>query len=171
MSATFSKGCEGPRAQKRDLLPHSSLDEMLGSEVRPQVHNLPPPESNEQHGRANAKPLDPGVGALVRIPQCLLSRSEVVHLGDDFGNGLLDATEVGLDWLELLSRLDGGPILGVGANVDVELNVSDWVACYSAGWKRDVSNQWDDTVRSTTGGKPTAGEDVLKAYVECRIGM
>lgn len=43
---------------------------------------------------------------------------------DDFASKFLDAAQVGLDGLELLVGLDGGPVLGVGANVDVELDVT-----------------------------------------------
>lgn len=95
---------------------------MLGPEVRPQVHNLPCPQNNEQPGRSDAEPLDTVVCALVGVAQLLLALAQVVHLADDLGGELLDAAQLGLDGLELLGGLDGGPVLCVGANVDVELD-------------------------------------------------
>lgn len=95
---------------------------MLGPEVRPQVHNLPRPQNNEQPGRPDAEPLDTVVCALVGVAQLLLALAQVVHLADDLGGELLDAAQLGLDGLELLCGLDGGPVLCVGANVDVELD-------------------------------------------------
>lgn len=97
-------------------------------EVCPQVHDLPAPEADQQQGCAEAEPLDAGVGALVGVAQLLLARAQVLHLVDDLGQHLLDAPQLGLDGLELLVGLDGGPVLGVGANVDVELNVPEAVA-------------------------------------------
>jgi hypothetical protein len=44
---------------------------------------------------------------------------------DDLGGELLDAAQLGLDGLELLGGLDGGPVLCVGANVDVELDCAE----------------------------------------------
>lgn len=108
---------------------------MLGSEVGPQVHNLPSPKSNEQHSGANTKPLDSGVCALVRVSQRLLSASEVVHLGDNFRDCLFDAPQVGLNWLQLLGCLNGRPVLGIGTNIDIELDVSVGVIRGTAGWE------------------------------------
>jgi hypothetical protein len=129
---------------------------MLGSEVGPQVHDLPSPEADQQHGGADAKPLDARVGALVRVPQLLLACAEVVHLGDDLGDGLLDAAEVGLDGLQLLGGLDGGPVLGVGTDVDVELNVargdggSAWRGVSTTGAARDrMVTLWQEMEEKT----------------------
>lgn len=102
----------------------SGLDQVLRSEVGTQVHNLPPPEANEEQGGADAEPLDAGVGALVGVTQLLLARAQVVHLAHDLANHLLNAAQLGLDGLQLLGGLDGGPVLGVGADVDVELDVA-----------------------------------------------
>ncbi len=92
-------------------------------EVGPEIQNLPPPEPDEQEGGAEAEQLDAGVGALIGVAQLLLAHPKVVHLGHNLGHQLLDPTQLGLDRLELLRRLDGRPVLGVGADVDVELNV------------------------------------------------
>lgn len=101
------------------------LDEMLGAEVGPQVHDLPGPEDDEQHGGADAEPLDPCVRALVGVAQLDLARAQVVHLVDDLSQLLLHAPQLRLDGLELLASLDRGPVLGVGANVNVELDVAE----------------------------------------------
>ncbi len=111
------------------------LDEMLGSEVRPQVQDLPPPDADEQEGGAEAEPLDSVVGALVGVAQLLLAGAQVVHLGDDLGHELLDPAQLRLDGLQLLARLDGSPILGIGANIDVEFDVTNRVLDVS-GWRR-----------------------------------
>lgn len=97
---------------------------MLGAEVRTQVHNLPRPKTDEEPGGADAEPLDTGVGALVGIAQRLLAVTQILHLVDNLGCHFLDTAQVGLDGLKLLGSLDGGPVLGVGADVDVELNVA-----------------------------------------------
>lgn len=109
-------------------MPSYILDQVLAAEVGPQIHDLPAPEGNEQQGGADTEPFDTGVGALVGVSQLLLARSEVVHLGNDFGDCLLDAAELGLDRLQLLGGLDSGPVFRVGTNVDVELDVSVRVA-------------------------------------------
>ena len=102
---------------------------MLGAEVSPQVHDLPSPEGNEHPGRSDTEPLDTVVGAFVGVTQALLSCAHVLHLLHDIHGGLLDTAQVGFDGLELLGGLDGGPILSVGTNVNVEFNgaVSDSV--------------------------------------------
>lgn len=43
---------------------------------------------------------------------------------DDFLSQLLDTAQLGLDRLELLGGLDGAPVFGVGANVNIELDVA-----------------------------------------------
>lgn len=93
-------------------------------EIRPEVHNLPRPESNEQESSREAKPLDARVGALVGVAELLLAGTEVVHLGNHFGHHLFDAAQLRLDRLELLGGLDGRPVLCIGANIDIELDVS-----------------------------------------------
>lgn len=104
-------------------------------EVRPQVQHLPHPQPNEHEGRAEAEPLDAVVGALVGVAQLLLARAQVVHLADNLRHHLLHAPQVGLDGLELLGRLDRRPVLGVGADVNVELDVADRFGefCYGKG--------------------------------------
>lgn len=97
---------------------------MLGAEVGAQVEDLPDPEADEQPGGQDAEPLDAVVGALVCVTELLLAGAEVVHLDDHLGCQLFDAAQVGLDGLELLGGLDGRPVLGVGTNVDVELDLA-----------------------------------------------
>lgn len=109
------------------------LDEMLATEVGAQIHNLPNPQTDEQHGCSDAEPLDAGVGAFVGVAQLLLTRTQVVHLCHDLGNGLFDATQLSFDGLQLLSGLNSGPVLGVGTNINVEFNVAvgvvrPWIA-------------------------------------------
>ena len=120
-NSTHSRAC---RIKKRDI-----------PEVGPQVHDLPRPEADEQPRGADAEVLDPAVGALVGIAQLLLAQPQVLHLRHDLGDGLLDAAQLGLDGLELLRGLDGGPVLGVGADVDVELHVAA-EGLVVVGWKR-----------------------------------
>ena len=93
-------------------------------EVRPQVQDLPDPEHDQDKGGAEPEPLDSVVGALVGVAQLLLPRPQVVHLAHDLGDHLLHTAKVGLDRLELLGGLDRGPVLRVGADVDVELDVA-----------------------------------------------
>lgn len=100
------------------------LDEMLGAKVGAEVHDLPAPEADEEPGGADAEPLDARVCALVGVAELLLAGAEVLHLLDDLAGELLDAAQVGLDGLELVVGLDGGPVAGVGANLDVELNLA-----------------------------------------------
>ena len=95
---------------------------------------MPAPEADEEHGGANAEVLDAAVGALVGVAQLLLAGAQVIHLADDFGHHLLDAAQLRLDGLELLGGLDGRPVLGVGADVDVELDVAIGVGdCVARG--------------------------------------
>lgn len=54
----------------------------------------------------------------------MLSCAEVFHLSDKLASDFLDAAELSLNRLELLGGLDGGPVLGVGADVDIELNMA-----------------------------------------------
>lgn len=107
---------------------------MLGPEVRAQVHNLPPPQPDEQPRGGHAEPLDARVGALVGVAQLLLAGAQVVHLADDLAGELFDAAELGLDGLELLGGLDGGPVFGVGADVDVEFDGAG-VGAGALGWR------------------------------------
>lgn len=93
-------------------------------EVRPEVHNLPPPKSNEEESGGHAKPLDTVVGALIGITELLLTSAQVVHLADNLADQLLDTAQIGFERLKLLSGLDGGPVLGIGTNVDIELDVT-----------------------------------------------
>lgn len=105
---------------------------MLAAEVGAQVYNLPAPEANEEPGGQDAEPLDAVVCALVGVAQLLLAGAQVLHLLHHLGRHLLNLAQLGLDGLELLVGLDGGPVLCVGANVNVELNVARGGVC-SAG--------------------------------------
>jgi hypothetical protein len=97
---------------------------MLGSEVGAEVHDLPTPETNQEPGGSNTEPLDTVVGALVGISELLLSGAEVLHLSNKLAGDLLNTAELSLDRLELLGGLDGGPILSIGTNIDIEFNVT-----------------------------------------------
>lgn len=103
-------------------------------EVRPQVQDLPDPEHNQDEGGAEPEPLDSVVGALVGVAQLLLPRPQVVHLAHDLGDHLLHTAQVSLDRLELLGGLDRGPVLCVGTDVDIELDVAarvgDVLGCF-----------------------------------------
>lgn len=115
---------------------------MLGSEVGSEVHDLPAPERDQQQRGTYPEPLNAGIRALVGVAQLLLARPQVVHLADDIRDGLLDAPQLRLDRLQLLRRLDRGPILGVGADVDVEFHVS----------ARIVHARWFELVKSLITG-------------------
>jgi hypothetical protein len=108
-------------------------------EVCPEIDNLPRSQRNEHADGAKAKPLDAVVGALIRVSQLLLAGTEIVHLVHDLLDHLLDAAQLGLDRLELLRSLDGGPVLGVRSNVNIELNLPGvWLRC----------GVWGDLVRN-----------------------
>lgn len=107
-----------------DIVPSRVLDKMLGAEIGTQVHNLPGPKTNQNPRGRHAEPLDAVVGALIRIAKLLLPLAEVVHLVDNLLGQFLDTAEFGLDRLELLGGLDGAPVFGIGANVNVELDVA-----------------------------------------------
>lgn len=100
---------------------------MLRPEVGAQINNLPRTKTNQHTHSSESEPLHTLVGALVGITKTLLTGTEVVHLGDDVGDHLLDAAEVGLDGLQFLLGLDAGPIAGVGANFDIEFDFPDGV--------------------------------------------
>lgn len=141
---------------------------MLGAEVGAEVHNLPAPETNQQPRSADTEPLDTVVGALVGITQLLLTKAQVLHLVDNLGRQLLDAAQVGLDGLELLLGLDGRPVTGVGANIDIELNGTGRgvrAAVYSSMVNTCVFNIVTLLV------KLTSRHDVLVANVESGIGV
>lgn len=102
----------------------SCLDQVLGTEVGAQVQDLPDPQTDEQPGGGDTEPLDARVCALVGVAQAHLASAQVLHLANHLGRKLLKATQLRLDGLELLGGLDGVPVLGVGTNVNVELDVS-----------------------------------------------
>lgn len=147
---------------------------MLGAEVGAEVHDLPGPEADEQPGGADAEPLDAGVCALVGVAELLLALAQVLHLLDNLTRHLLDAAQVGLDGLELLVGLDGGPVAGVGANLDVELNVAGrgggTVGCFvlllalSSSLYLFICRDGEAAVR-------TAGKQVLEANVKRSISV
>ena len=93
-------------------------------EISPQIHNLPRPQPDQHPHGAKREPFDPLIRALVRIPQLLLPGAEVVHLGHNLADELLDAPQLRLDRFQLLRRLNGRPVAGVGADVDVEFDVA-----------------------------------------------
>jgi predicted RNase H-like nuclease len=97
----------------------SNLDQMLRPEVSAEVHNLPRTKSHQHTHGADSKPLDALVCALIRISQLDLTSSQVVQLGDNLRGNLADPLELCFHRLQLLAGLDGVPVLGVGADVDV----------------------------------------------------
>jgi hypothetical protein len=126
----------------------SNLDQMLRPEVRSEVHNLPRTQSHEHAHGADSKPLDTLVCALIRVSQLDLTPSQVVQLGDNLRGNLADPLELCFHGLQLLASLNGVPVLGVGADVNVQLDVAvgvlDCVGCR---------------------------QDVLEAYVEGCVGV
>ena len=120
------------------------LDKVLRPEVRPEVHNLPRAQRHEHSHGANSKPLDTLVCALVGISQPDLTTPQVVQLSNNLGSDLADSLELRLHGLQLLSGLDGIPILCVCANVDVELDVAvrvgDCVACGQDVLEADIES-------------------------------
>jgi hypothetical protein len=115
----------------------SSLDQMLRPEVRSQIHNLPRTQRHEHSHGADSKPLDALVCALIRISQLDLAPSQVVQLGDNLRGNLADPLELCFHGLQLLAGLDCVPVLGVGADVDVQLDVAVWVLD-RVGCRQDV---------------------------------
>jgi hypothetical protein len=103
----------------------SSFREVENSpEVRPQIDDLPRAKSNKHTHSPKGKPFDSLIRALVGISELLLSSPEILHLSHDLIDSLLDSAQLGLDRLQLLRGLNTGPVFGVGANVDIELDVS-----------------------------------------------
>jgi hypothetical protein len=98
--------------------------------VRPQVHNLPSAQPNQHAHCAECKPFDPLIRALIRIPQLLLSLPQILHLLQNLTDRLPNAQQLRLNWFKLLRSLNSRPIACVGANVDVQLNVSARVPPY-----------------------------------------
>lgn len=97
-------------------------------EISPQVHDLPRAQPHQHPHGPKRKPFDALVGALVRIPKLLLPRPEVIHLSDNLPDQLFDASQLRLDRLQLLLRLDGRPVSSVGADVNVQFNVAGWAS-------------------------------------------
>lgn len=95
-------------------------------EISPQVNNLPHAQSNQHAHSAKGKPLDTLVGRLIGITQLLLAVAQVFHLIDNLGNHFFDSSQVGFNGLELLLRLDAGPVARVGADFNVEFNFAAW---------------------------------------------
>jgi hypothetical protein len=124
----FFKSTQCPKRQSHPQPKHQSavrpLNQMLRPEIGPQVHNLPRTQRHQYAHGPNRKPLDALIGTLIRITQLHLTTPEIVHLGHDLADDLLDASQLAFDRFELLVGLDGGPVLCVGANVDVELYVA-----------------------------------------------
>lgn len=126
-----------------------TLDEMLAPEVGTKVHDLPSPKPNKHTHSTQRKPLDPLICTLVGIPKLLLATPQVIHLRDNLSNNLLDPPELRLNWLQLVGGSNGIPVLGIGANVNVELDVARGDGLGGAG----------------------RGEDVFEADVKGRVGV
>jgi hypothetical protein len=97
---------------------------MLTPKVRPQVDNLPRAQSNQHAHGSERKPLDALICALVRISQLLLACPQIVHLRHNLTNRLLNAPELHFHRLQLLAGRNGIPVLGIGAYVNVKLDVA-----------------------------------------------
>lgn len=95
--------------------------------ISPQIDNLPRPQRHKHAHRPKRKPFHPLVRTLVRIPQLLFPRPQIFHLGYNLLYQFFDASEFRLDGFEFFLGLDGGPVAGVGADVDVEFDVAGWV--------------------------------------------
>lgn len=93
-------------------------------EVSAQIDNLPRTQPSQHTHGTEGKPLDALVGTLICISKLLFPGAQIIHLRNDFGDEFLDTTQFHLDRLELLAGLDGGPILCVGANINVEFDVA-----------------------------------------------
>jgi hypothetical protein len=106
---------------------NNNLNKVLRSEVSPQIDHLPCAQTHQHPHGAEGKPLDTLIGALVGIAKTLLTGTQVLHLCDDVLDHLFDTAEVGLDGLELLLNLNAGPVAGVGADLDVELDFAEGV--------------------------------------------
>lgn len=109
------------------LQTNNNLDKVLRSEISPQVDNLPRAQTHQHSHGAEGEPLDTLIGALIGIAETLLAGTQVLHLCDDVLDHLFDTAEVGLDGLELLLNLNAGPVAGVGADLDVELDFAEGV--------------------------------------------
>lgn len=143
-----------------------ALDEVLRAEVCAQVHDLPDPERKEERRGADAEPLDACVGALVRVAQLLLAVAEVVHLVHDLADDLLDAPKLCVDWLELLDGRQRLPVLCVGADVDVEVDLADRLL--GVGWMRWLAGERPETRKRR---RTSAGQEVLYAHVKRGVGV
>lgn len=93
-------------------------------EIRPQIHNLPCPQSHQHTHSPKSKPFHSFIRTLIRIPQFLFPAPEIFHLGHNLIDRLFDAAKLRLNRLQLLRGRDAGPVFGVGADVDVELDVA-----------------------------------------------
>lgn len=99
-----------------------ALDQMLAPEVRPQVHDLPHSQPHKTPHSANCEPLDTLVRALVGISEFHLTAPQEVQLVNDLSGQARHALELNFDRLQLLGGLDRRPVLGICADIDVELH-------------------------------------------------
>lgn len=149
----------------------TSLDQMLRAEVCAQVHNLPRAQRNQHAHRPNSKPLHPLIRALIGISQLHLPTPEIVQLVHHLVRNLCHTSELRFHWLQLLASLDGRPVLGVSADVDVQLNCAGGVKG-GLGGTQDVL---EADVEGAVGvrGKGVAGfaGDVARAGVVVAYGV
>ena len=134
--------------QTKCMYTRSHLDEVLRPEVRSEVHDLPRTQGHQHAHSADSKPLDTLVCALVGISQPDLTSSQVVQLGDNLRGDFADPLELCFHRLQLLAGLNGVPVLGVGADVNVQLDVAVRV-----------------------GDRVGCRQDVLEAYVKGSVGV
>lgn len=100
----------------------TSTRELNIPKVSPEIYDLPNTQSDQHPHSAKSKPLHALVGALVGIPQLLFAGPQVLHLVDNLRHHLLNTTQISFNGLELLRGLNAGPVTGVGANLDIELD-------------------------------------------------
>ena len=106
------------------LAPHQRPEVNNIPEISPQIHDLPRAEADQHPHGPQGKPFHSFVGALIGVAQLLLPYPQVLHLLDDLVDRGLDAPQLRIHGLQLLRRLDGGPVARVGADIDVEFDVA-----------------------------------------------
>lgn len=70
--------------------------ENYSPEISPQINHLPCAQRDQDAHRTKREPLDPLIGAFVRVPQLLFSCAEIIHLSDDLRHHLFHPAQFGL---------------------------------------------------------------------------
>lgn len=102
----------------------SHSDEMLAPEIRPQINNLPSSQRHQNTHGPQTEPLDPLVRALIRISELHLSCPQIIHLLYNLLRALADPPQFRFHGFQLLASLDSAPVLGVRADIDVQLDTA-----------------------------------------------